>query len=387
MSLRPDQALALLLRAVRPLAPRRLPLAEAAGLALARPLAARGDLPRLDVSAVDGYAVAAYAKAGVRLPLGPAIAAGAAPGRLRPGWARPIYTGAPLPRGADRVVPQELADAADGGVRFSAVAAPGANVRRRGEELRRGSPGLAAGLPLTPERVGFAAALGQGAVWIRPQPRVAVVVNGDELRPVGTALRPGQIWDVNGPLIRAWLGRRGPAPAGASVGDQAAALGRALAAGLDGADLLVCSGGASVGARDHLRPALRALGVRTLFWGVAQKPGKPLYAGTKGRTLVLGLPGNPAAAALGLAYYAAPLLAALQGLPAPRARRVTAARALPGDGAKTLFYKARVDARGRAEPLGAQGSHMLSSLALADGWLELAPGGLARGQAARLWAL
>jgi molybdopterin molybdotransferase len=384
---RPDEALSLLLRAARPLPPLQLPLEQAAGLALARPLRALGDLPRQDVSAVDGFALKGDSGPGAVWPLGPAIAAGTPRGRLMPGVARPIYTGAPVPMGADRVVPQEWAQVQDGALRIVQAAGAGANIRRRGEELKRGTLGLAAGAVLAPERVGFAAALGHGRVTARPRPRVALLINGDELKPAGAALKYGQIWDVNGPLLRAWLGRRGLAARSFKVGDDPTALRLALGMALHGSDLLVCSGGASVGARDHLKPVLKGLGVRTLFWGVAQKPGKPLYAGIKGRTLVLGLPGNPAAAALGLAYYVAPLLAALQGLPAPQPRRAPVAVAVPGDGAKTLFHKARVDGRGCCRPLGAQGSHMLSSLAVADAWLEVGPKGLKKGQFGRLWEL
>jgi molybdopterin molybdotransferase len=386
----PAEALALLLGAARPLPAVTLPLERAQSLALARPLKARGDLPRLDVSAVDGFALRGDCRPGAAWPLGPAIAAGMPRVRLLPGLARPIYTGAPVPLGADRVLPQEWGRAEDGILRVirtaGRAAGPGANIRRRGEELRRGAVGLPAGAPLSPERVGFAAALGHGAVPVRPRPRVGLLVGGDELRPAGAALKDGQIWDVNGPLLRAWLARRGLAPRSFKVGDQPRALRLALGMALHSCDLLLCSGGASVGARDHLKPALKALGVRTLFWGVAQKPGKPLYAGRKGRTLVLGLPGNPAAVALGLAYYAAPLLAALQGLPAPLPERLPAAQALEGDGHKTLFLKARRQG-GAVRPLGAQGSHMLSSLGQADGWLELPPAGLKRGQAAALWPL
>jgi molybdopterin molybdotransferase len=374
----PAEALAALLTGRHPLRAVGLPLEAAAGLALAAPLKAAGDLPRLDVSAVDGFAVKGTYAVGARFPLGAPIAAGTAPARLKAGEARPIYTGAPLPRGADRVLPQELASVDGAAVTLQRAVGAGANIRRRGEELRRGSPGLPKGAPLTPERLGFAAALGQGVVRVHPRPRVSLLVNGDELRPAGAPLKDGQIWDVNGPMMRAWRFK---------VGDEPKALRLALGMALHGSDLLLCSGGASVGARDFLKPALKDLGVKTLFWGVSQKPGKPLYAGLRGRCVVLGLPGNPAAVALGLAYYVAPLLAALQGQPAPAARAVAAAERLQGDGSKTLFYKAAVDAKGLAKPLGAQGSHMLSSLASADGWLELPPAGLERGQAARLWPL
>jgi len=381
--LTPGQALALLLGAAQPLKPQRLPLASALGLGLARPLKALGDLPRCDVSAVDGYAVHGSAlPKGRSLPMGPAQAAGQPQGRLKPGWARPIYTGAAVPLGADRVIPLEWAKATAKDVAFEHWPGVGANIRCRGEELRRGGPGLPAGAVLSPEALGFAASLGHAQAWVHPRLRVAVLVTGDELRNAGAPLASGQIWDANGPLMRAWLAGKGLASQSLQAGDQSGALDAALGLALEGCDLLLCSGGASVGDRDLVRPALAAAGVRTLFWKVAQKPGKPLYVGQRGRTLVLGLPGNPAAVALCLRAYVAPLLDRLQGKPQAPTWQAIAAQALPGDGSKTVFLKGSLAPRaGRlwARPLGAQGSHMLSSLALAGAWLVVPPKGVVKG--------
>jgi molybdopterin molybdotransferase len=389
--LNPDQALAVLLDAVPRARPRRMRLESALGLGLAGPLTARGDLPRCDVSAVDGFAVRGPAlPAGASLPLGAAMAAGRPRGRLRPGTASPIYTGAPVPQGADRVIPLELARAEAGAVAFEHWPAQGANIRRRGEELKRGSLGLPAGAVLTPEALGFAASLGQDQAWVHPRPRVAVLVTGDEIRPAGARLASGQIWDANGPLLRAWLGQRGVVPKRLQVGDQADAVEAAVALGLEDCDLLICSGGASVGDRDFVRPALAEAGVRTLFWKVAQKPGKPLYAGKRGRSLVLGLPGNPAAVALCLRAYVQPLLDRMQGRPGAEPQWALTGQALPGDGAKTVFLKGRLLNKGgtlRAVPLGAQGSHMLSSLALSGAWLAVPPKGVKKNAALRVLAL
>ncbi|HXC65149.1 MAG TPA: molybdopterin molybdotransferase MoeA, partial [bacterium] len=278
--LHPDQALAMLLDAVPRARPQRLRLDSALGLGLAKPLRARGDLPRCDVSAVDGFAVRGPAPLpGRSLPLGPPLAAGRARGKLKQGTAAPIYTGAPVPLGADRVIPVELAKVQGGAVSFARWPGSGANVRRQGEELKRGSLGLPAGAVLTPEALGFAATLGHDQAWVHPRPRVAVLVTGDEVRPAGVPLASGQLWDANGPLLRAWLELRGLKPKSLQVGDQADDVEAAVSLGLEDCDLLLCSGGASVGDRDFVRPALAEAGVRTLFWRVAQKPGKPLYAG------------------------------------------------------------------------------------------------------------
>jgi molybdopterin molybdotransferase len=378
----PKQALQMILGACRPLDVVTLALAAARGRSLAHDVRALVSLPGFDVSALDGVAVnGAHLLDGAKLPLAELIAAGARPSKLRAAFAAPIATGAPVPAGADRVIPNELIDITDGFVTLKRVLTEDANIRFKGEELEKGAVVLAKGQKLSPWALGLAAGSGAAKLSVRPKPRVSALVTGSELKPAGSPLAPGQIYDSNGPLMQAWLDEQGLAVEPARVKDDAAGTKAALAAALKGSDLVLICGGVSVGTRDFVRPALQALGVKQLFWGVAQKPGKPLFVGKKGKTLVFGLPGNPAAVALCLRLYVLPALNAMQGMEPVPGRQVRAGEPIEADPTKTLFLKGRVGAGDLAWPLGSQGSHMLSSVALADAWLEVPPSrGLATGE-------
>lgn len=337
------------------------------GQALPKRLRARDPYPRFDNCALDGYALRAadLAAAAKDAPESLRVVADQFAGsrreaRLNPGQAVQVATGAPLPPGADTVVPYELCRRQGSRVLFTRPPRKGANVRRRGEDVNRGAVLARAGARLSPALQGLAAACGS----LPPLLRVRALVSGDEL--ASGRLKPGQIHDANGPLLQGLLAQAGLAgPEIGRVPDRLGPALRRLRDALD-CDLLLLAGGMSVGKRDVLKPALERLGVKRLFWGVAQKPGKPLFLGRRGRTLVLGLPGNPAAVLICFMAYGLPLIQGLSGRPSqPAWGRARLAQALPAPGGKALFLKARLSSgsRPRITVLGGQGSHQLSSLA------------------------
>jgi molybdopterin molybdotransferase len=359
-----DQAWALLARHAKPRG--RVP-----GQALPKAVLAADDYPRFDNCALDGYALRAadLAKASKEVPVLLTVAADQFAGhlrtaRLRPGQAVQVGTGAPLPLGADTVVPYELTRRAGKQVSFVRPPRQGANVRRRGEDFKKGDLLARAGQPFGAALQGLLAAAGVA----QPLLRVKALVSGDEL--AGGKASKGQIYDANGPLLRGLLAQAGLSPELAYVPDKLPAVLKQLRGALD-ADLLILTGGMSVGERDLLKPALERLGVQRLFWRVAQKPGKPLYFGRKGKTLVLGLPGNPAAVFTCFHAYVLPALRGLAGLKAaPRWSTARLAEGIDAPGSKALYLKAQVRA-GRLRILGGQGSHQLRSLAEGNALLYL----------------
>jgi molybdopterin molybdotransferase len=361
------------------------------GQALPKAVRAADPYPRFDNCALDGYALRAadLASASRERPVWLRVVADQFAGsrrqaRLKKGEAVQVATGAPLPPGADSVVQYELTRREGKQVSFIRAPRRGSNVRRQGEDFRRGETLAQAGDALSPALHGLLAAAGQA----QPLLRVRALVSGDEL--ATGAATGGQIYDANGPLLQGLLAAAGiAAPAPAYVPDRLAPALKLLRGALD-ADLVLLAGGMSVGKRDLLKPALERLGVQRLFWGVAQKPGKPLYLGKKGKTLVVGLPGNPAAVFTCFHAYVLPLLRGLAGLKAaPRWSQAALAEALEAPGSKALFLKAHVDARGRLRVLGGQGSHQLRSLAEGNALLYLPAGTrpLKRGAAVRFLSL
>ena len=371
-----EQALELVLDGIEPLGAERVALGEAAGRVAAEPALAAVDLPPFDRSAMDGYAVrAADTAPGVTLRLGAGVAAGevaAAP--LEPGMAAPVSTGAALPPGADAILQSELALERDGGVAPERALAPGTHVRRQGEDLRAGAELAPPGAVLTLPRVSALASAGVGEVTVHRRPRLDVVVTGSELLPVGAPPEPGRIHESNGLMIRLLAARAGAQVVDHGVvGDDREATDSAVAAGLDG-DVLVVSGGVSVGPHDHVRPAFEAAGVEEVFWRVRVKPGKPLWFGRRGTTLVFGLPGNPLSTIVGFCVFIEPALRRLQGetdaRPRLEAGRLTAP-AQASDGRTTFLTAAlRPGADGvlEATPTERQGSHMTGALGESDGF-------------------
>ena len=371
-----DEALVLVLDGLAPLGPERVPLAEAAGRVAAEPARSVVDLPPFDRSAMDGYAVrAADTAPGVPLRLTGGVAAGeVASAPLEPGTAARVSTGAAIPPGADAVLQSELAVEQDGRVAPERSLAPGTHVRFRGEDLRAGDELAPAGSVLTLPRVSALASAGVGDVAVHRRPRLHVIVTGSELLPLGAPPEPGRIHESNGLMVRLLGERAGAAivdPGG--TGDDREATRAAVATGLEG-DVLVVSGGVSVGPHDHVKPAFEDNGVDEVFWRVRIKPGKPLWFGRRGDTLVFGLPGNPLSTIVCFCVFIEPALRRLAGEADARprleaGRLTTHARASDG---RTTFLTAslRPGADGvlEATPTERQGSHMTGALGESDGF-------------------
>jgi molybdopterin molybdotransferase len=339
---------------------------------------------------MDGYALRAADTPG-RLPVVFRIAAGVPSERaLAPGEAMAIATGGAVPDGADAVVPIEVVLESDNALEVPAAVAPGAHVRPRGGDVRDGDVVLTFGNRIGAAQVGALAAAGVAEVAVGRRPRVLVLSTGTELRAPGDALGPGQIYESNGPMLAAAfeaagadVERVGPVP------DDEAEHRRALENGLE-ADVLVSSGGVSVGPHDLVRRILSELGVEEDFWGVAVRPGKPLAFGSRGRTLVFGLPGNPVSSLVAVELFVRPALLALQGAsdPAPRYEVARLGSALRRNPARAELVRARTshgEAGTLLEPVTGQESHMIVRAAGADA-LVLVPAGdgeLAAGEQVR----
>ena len=331
------------------MASERVELSLGIGRVLAEDLMARAPLPGFDYSAMDGYAVALSSFAGTgpwSLPVRGESRAGALASALAPGSACRIFTGAPIPEGADAVVMQE--EVTRDGERANFTVAPllGAHIRRRGEDLPEGAAALSRGTRLTPFQIGLAAAVDRSELLVARRPRVTILCTGEELRSPGSPATPGTIPDSNGPSLAALVAAAGATPLlAARTGDTMEATEGALRAALRGCDLLLTVGGVSVGEHDLVRAALARVGAELEFWKVQIRPGKPLAFGRHGETLILGLPGNPASAQITFALFGMPLLRAMQGdrkplPPRSRARLQSALRQNPG---RTGFYRAKLE--------------------------------------------
>jgi len=330
-------------------------------------------------SAMDGFALRA-ADAPGELRLVGEVAAGAADlPRVEAGTTVRILTGAPIPPGADAVAPLEVVDE-----RGDLVIVPrveiGAHVRAAGQDTRAGERVDLSPAPLGAASIAVAASLGYGALEVRRRPKVAIVSTGDELVAAGTPLGPGQISDANTPsLVAAVFEAGGGVVAQMRVGDDAAAIERAIAEGAAAADLLIVSGGVSVGRYDHVRPVLERLGTLD-FWRIAVQPGKPLAFGKVGPTPVLGLPGNPVSALVTFELFARPLIRAMLGLPGDGRQHVAArfaGESLSKDPARRAYLRVVVSAEKDglvARAAGGQSSSQLRPLAAANALLIVPEG-------------
>lgn len=375
-----EEAQRLILERVRPLGAERVRLEEAAGRVLAEDATAVVDLPPFPSSAMDGFAVRSADTPGA-LPVGARIAAGSpAPRELRPGEAMGIATGGVVPVGADAVIPFEYVVEHDNTIEIPELVPTGDNVRPRGGDLRAGETVVGRGTTLGPAQIGALAAAGAPEVACGARPRASIVTTGTELRSPGEQLGPGEVYEANGLILATQLRSAGAIPERlAVVADDEDAHREALARGLE-SDVLVTSGGVSVGPHDLVRRIEAELGVEEVFWRVAVKPGKPVSFGVRGATLAFGLPGNPVSSLVGFELFVRPAVLALQGHanPLPRFEPGRLAAAAKQNAARDQLVRARTSAADDGavllEPLAGQESHMIARAAGADA-LVLLPRG------------
>jgi molybdopterin molybdotransferase len=382
-----EAALELLLRHARPVTEVESLATEAAlGRVLAEPLLSALAVPPWDNSAMDGYAVRCVdiPRAGVRLPVSQRIAAGQPAAALEPGSAVRIFTGAPIPAGADAVVMQEACVATADAVVINDVPRAGANIRRAGEDIGKGDELIAAGVRLRPQHLGLAASVGAARLWVFRRLRVAIFSSGDELVMPGQALRPGQIYNSNQFTLQGLLQAHGcEVHVLGIVEDTLAATMAALAAGAAKADLVLASGGVSVGEEDHVKPAVERLGSLDL-WKIAIRPGKPLAFGHIQGTPFIGAPGNPVSLFVTFCLFARPFILRCQGQRDTQVPALTGVADFdwPRPDKRREFVRARltIDAAGvaRIAVFPSRSSGVLSSVAWANGLAVIPEGACVR---------
>ena len=378
------QALELLRTRIRPVVEREsVPLAAAHGRILAEEVASPRDVPAFDNVAVDGFAFAhadLAADGPTRLVLlrGRAAAGHPFAGRLPPGAALRVLTGAPMPAGADTALMQEDIELDGDAVVIPPGVKRGANRRRAGEDVQKGQVALRPGIRLRPQDVGVAASLGRAALEVFRPLKVALFSTGDELREAGAPLGPGETYDANRPILRGLLEALGCRVNDFGIlPDRAVTVAEALRDASIECDALITSGGASRGEEDHVVQAVDRLG-QLHFWQIAVKPGRPLAFGRLGRAVFVGLPGNPVAAVVCFLRFARPLLIALGGgrWPEPRAFLVPADFVMKKKPDRREYLRARLipgpEGRTWAQRIEREGSGILTSLTEADGLVEVA---------------
>ena len=373
-----DEALRRYAVTIVPLPPMTTLLGGALERVLAAPAASRIDLPPFVQSSMDGYALRSADTAGAtdakpaRLRLAGVVPAGvlADPLDVRPGTAVRIYTGGHVPAGADTVLPQEDAEVDDSTLLVRRPVPAGEYVRGCGEELARGTTIADAGVRVSPGLVGALAVAGIADVVVSRAPKVAVLTTGDEVVAPGRELELGEIYDGNAPMAAAWLSANGYTDV--TVGhlpDDLGATTRALEAALDETDLVIVTGGVSVGDRDFVPAAARQAGAEEIFWRVAQRPGKPLLFAKRGKTPLLGLPGNPAAVFVCLTIHVRRVLELLEGVADPRPTFAAGVMQFPVAPIESRELWARCqtavgdDGKVALTALPRQASHMISNLA------------------------
>lgn len=387
---------------IAPRPPVPVSLSEADGMVLAEDVVASLPLPVFDNSAMDGYAVraadvaAARPDTPVRLPVAEDIPAGRTdPLTLRPGTAHRIMTGAPVPAGADAIVPVEHTDAGTTVVALFAAPQPGRHIRLAGEDVAAGTVVLRSGTVLTPAALGLASALGAGQLTVQPRQRVLVVSTGAELVAPGAALRPGQIYESNAVMLAAAVREAGGAVAGVvTCGDDVEQFRAVLAANASAADVVLTSGGVSAGAYEVVKDAFGAPGTAAVeFVKVAMQPGMPQGAGRlKDGSAIITLPGNPVSALVSFEVFVRPALRAAMGLPDPHRprRRAALAETLQSPAGKRQFRRGVYHPdSGTVTSYGPPASHHLRWLASSNCLLEISEDitELAAGEQVLVWDL
>ena len=368
------------LEAAQPLGTERVAIADAHDRVLASDVTAAGDVPPFPCSAMDGYAVV-DGEAGRTLTVVGESRAGTPSGTaLAAGSAIRISTGGAIPDGATAVIPQENVEVRDGTIITQAAVTAGDHLRGAGEDMRSGDTVLRAGTTLGAAELGAAVSAGAAELTVYRSPRVQVLCTGDELRAPGEPLGPGEIHNSNAPMLDALAAAEGAIAGSASrLPDDRAATEAGLASALDYADVVIVTGGVSVGPHDHVKPALANLGVEELFWRVALQPGKPTWFGRRGAVLVFGLPGNPVSAVVTFSLFVRPALAALQGRTdaPPLESEAVLGAAIRRNPDREQAVRVRLERRNGklvATPNGPQGSHIVTSLLGADA-LAFVPAG------------
>ena len=375
------EALARVIEGLEPLETERVPLDQAGGRVLAKDLTARLTQPPFDASAMDGYAVRArdVAQLPATLKLVGESAAGAGfEGRVGAGQAVRIFTGAPVPKGADTIVIQEDTVTTNDAVLIK-DAAPGRHIRPRGQDFKKGETLLSAGTRLGPRELMLAAAMNHAELPVRRRPKIAILATGDEVMPVGTELAADQIVSSVPYGLAGLIDARGGEAMSLGIAKDELESIVMLARTGSAADILVTIGGASVGERDLVASALKAEGLTLEFWKIAMRPGKPLLYGWMGSQRLLGLPGNPVSALICAEVFLVPMLKALLGLreESRPEREAVLGEALEANGPRQHYIRAvsewRPDGERVVRPLPSQDSSLVAALARADCLIVRAP--------------
>lgn len=386
-----SEAIAQLLAAVKlPELTETVSLLDADNRVLAVDVKSCMDVPGFDNSAMDGYALSAEAEVGAVFTVTQRIAAGQVGQPLQPGEAARIFTGAPVPPGTVAVVMQEHASEEGGQLTLSQPARTGQHIRRRGEDIAAGQVVVAEGERLLPAQLSLIASIGEPLVTVYRKPSVGLLFTGDELTEPGQPLPPGGIYNSNRYALSALLKRLGYEVTDlGQVPDRLDATQAVLREAAGHHDVLISSGGVSVGEEDHVKAALQTLGELHL-WRLAMKPGKPLAFGRIGATHFVGLPGNPVSSFVTLLMVVRPFLLALQGQRhvTPQPQTLPAAFNWPRPDKRREFLRVRINADGQLSLFDNQGSGMMTSLAWADGLVELPPETVVQqGDRVRYWPL
>ncbi len=363
-----------------------VPIEEAVGRVLAEPALAPLSLPPFDNSAMDGFALrsdrtqSASPAHPMTLAIAGEVRAGEVPPSLPDGAsALRIMTGAAIPEGANAVIPKEDVEASNTHITLLHPVAPGLHIRSRGEDLTEGDAAISAGTVLGACQIALLASLGMRNIPVSPLPRVAILATGSELKNPGDALAQGQIFNSNSFFLSAALKQLGMEPVEThAVSDDPRQLEKTLRSAMEKSDLILSTGGVSVGESDFMRPLFEKVGATPLFWKVAQKPGKPLYAGKSETHLFVGLPGNPFAVMSCYTLYVYPLLLSMMGAdphtrPPRWAKLAKDCRKEPG---RSVYLKGKTLWEGDTPwviPLPKQGSHLLAAFGEADCLIALPP--------------